>query len=375
MSSKDLAGRSRLYSPMCISGCFGVFVILMCSVNSFAAELTNSPNQPFYQIEIIVFSNQRNTVGDEQWSIAEPVYPADMLLVGAAAANDLQPLNLGQLKQLNEYQKMLESAASNVASTGGDDGYLFQSKRRTQRRSTLADEDQALTEDDLLAGITHEFAQNSATLEQPLIDASQSEDAEKDQLNQPLSRKRSANLAHLFTVEREQPVFAALATDELTLNNLAKRINRSSNYKLLFHEAWRQHIPPMENALPALLQGGNQYDELYELDGYITISRSRYLHIDTNLWYTHFVARGGQSSMIMPDNTQSYSLADRTLLQKFPDVNRYESMRNNYLPTQTYSMVQSRKMRSSTLHYLDHPAFGMLIKIEEYNYPATASPD
>jgi hypothetical protein len=374
MSRRDLVNGIRFYLPVCMVRYLSILALLMGMINSVTAELAGSTNQPFYQIEVIVFANQRNTVGDEKWSIAEPVYPADMLLIGNSTDN-LQPLNLGQLKQLDEYKKMLESASADIESTAGENGYLFQSKRRSQGRNTLTDENQSFTEDDLLAGITHEIVQNTATLEQPLGDNMPAEDGVTEHLNQPLTSRRSANLGHLFTAGGESSVFEALAADELTLDNLGKRINRSSNYKLLFHKAWRQHIPPMEKALPALLQGGNRYDGLYELDGYITISRSRYLHIDTNLWYTHFVARGGQSSMIMPDNTQSYPLADRRLLQKYPQVKRYESMRNNYLPAQTYSMIQSRKMRSSTLHYIDHPTFGMLIKIEEYQYPAPASLD
>ena len=35
-------------------------------------------------------------------------------------------------------------------------------------------------------------------------------------------------------------------------------------------------------------------------------------------------------------------------------------------PYHVYSMQQSRRMRSGELHYLDHPVFGLAIKVTPY---------
>ncbi|MEM7292150.1 MAG: CsiV family protein [Pseudomonadota bacterium] len=178
----------------------------------------------------------------------------------------------------------------------------------------------------------------------------------------------------------------------------AKTIARSSRYRLLVHQAWRQAGTPLDDAIPVqivagdpvpvfaptnlepqpasddlpqglsvsnpLLTGanaekapvytpppvdgfrpvftrppGNQisnYKQMlaHPLDGTITVALGRYLHVYTNLALTR--SRKGASGTAL----------------------------------QSYIAKGHRRMRSRTLHYIDHPEIGVLVTITPYETDA-----
>jgi hypothetical protein len=364
------------------------FAVLLCMPGVIsAAELNESPEideesqDTWYQIELIVFSNQRITPSTEHWPAQTLRYPASMLTIGPNLDEQTSPRSLNQLKILEADQLLSDTRIDIIGAETSNSEFLFDDPDRgSPDRSSL---DSDLLEDDLLAGLTHERLPevDTTVLEEYIneVDNAFSEimddagEVDKDfievvdEAGELDSLQPSLDL--LFQQDPALQAFRMLPDTEFTLDDMAKRINRSSSYHLLYHAAWRQPVQPMDQAIPILLQAGDQYDAFSELDGIITISRARYLHIDTDLWFTIFSPRSGQASMVMPDNTLNYPEADRELLRQYPEINLFESRRNNYLPVQTYRMVQSRRMRSSTLHYLDHPAFSLLITVEKFSFP------
>ena len=102
----------------------------------------------------------------------------------------------------------------------------------------------------------------------------------------------------------------------------AYTLERSGQYKLLAHLRWRQPGLSKKHARPVKIQGNN-------LEGTVTVSLSRFLHVDFDMLLNRFVPQTGQ----------------------------YRS----------YPFKEHRKMRSDELHYVDHPLVGALIKIERYS--------
>jgi len=115
-----------------------------------------------------------------------------------------------------------------------------------------------------------------------------------------------------------------------------------------------------------LIRGGKHYDNRWELDGTLTLRRSRYLHVDADLWLTEFGQVLAQNSL----NTLPSGISP-DLLEKYPGLAEWQSSRGTYMPTLTHRLQESRRMRSSTLHFLDHPAFGVLIQIDGYEVPVS----
>jgi hypothetical protein len=120
-----------------------------------------------------------------------------------------------------------------------------------------------------------------------------------------------------------QLLLTSLPVSEYQLGNHAEALRRKGLTPLL-HTAWQQRVGNRDNKDWLWLRAGPVY-------GLVRISLGRFLHIDTDL-----ALQTGQG-----DNT--------TLIHS----------------------VDHRRMRSNELHYLDHPAFGMLVLIRPY-VPASA---
>ncbi len=110
------------------------------------------------------------------------------------------------------------------------------------------------------------------------------------------------------------------------------RLEKSGQFRILYHAAWQQPVSPPDAAHPVRLSNGKDFSEAAPetpaLDGSLRLSREKFLQIDLNLLY-HYPAPA-------PDADREPSGSDGLLLQV------------------------SRKLRSGELHYLDHPLIGVL---------------
>lgn len=145
--------------------------------------------------------------------------------------------------------------------------------------------------------------------------------------------------------------FKTLPQDKYTLNAEVEKIKKSPSRRVLLHTAWRQPGMSWEEALnvhltrtiPAVSDsstGAN--DEVIqeglsaesgELEAYIKVILSRYLHVDADIVFRTRPQTGPFDFYI----TESEE----------PEVFRLNQLR--------------RRIRSTELHYLDHPVLGMLI--------------
>lgn len=178
------------------------------------------------------------------------------------------------------------------------------------------------------------------------------------------------------------------------LNDKKSALQQRMGYRVLFHETWLQALvsPTKAPALP--ISGGNAYAEHQELEGYIKLSLNRYLHFETNLWLTEFVANFGQPQEHWPRLPKPFAVTEEESAPQWqetaapsngayipgtgmqagvvPDskwtsgeVDPYaDLLEAPYLIKSIAAMQQKRRMRSSELHYLDHPKLGVLVKIE-----------
>ena len=151
------------------------------------------------------------------------------------------------------------------------------------------------------------------------------------------------------------------------LASALKRMQRSSEYNVIYSRAWRLPDLPKKTAPPVRIQAGLRYTEegqiappivlnqplntssnsavinpqalidvaLYEIDGRIKISLSKYLDVDADLLYRRPVT--------LPD-------ANGLPVREF----------------RQFRLTEYRRMKSKTIHYLDHPLFGMVIGIDRY---------
>ena len=164
----------------------------------------------------------------------------------------------------------------------------------------------------------------------------------------------------------------------LSMDDMRERMAESGHYRTLFHDSWRQPISAREQAVPIYIQGAHMLDvatqgsalaeagfaepvepadsfepglsasglsepdpaefigagiealappaPLPELQGTLTLSESRFLHVEPNLW------------LALHDGDGEHYFA---------------------------SLTQSRRLRVGELHYIDNPRLGVLIKVSQ----------
>jgi hypothetical protein len=177
--------------------------------------------------------------------------------------------------------------------------------------------------------------------------------------------ERESPLNHML-VEDELPVeqmgFVILPKSHWKLSDPAKKLGRQ--YQVLLHSAWRQPITETTQAI--YFQGGKAYHSpesidagqypnfsgttgAYEFEGLLKLRKNRFLHAEVD-----FILQEPAKAEQAEDNATSHSIWLLTRDNWRPDANTQ---------LQSFRLQQSRKMRSKELHYLDHPAMGVLIQI------------
>ncbi len=76
----------------------------------------------------------------------------------------------------------------------------------------------------------------------------------------------------------------------LALSEANEKISRNTAHRVLYHRAWIQSLDNSLAAKAIPIAGGEKYNDHYQLEGHVTISKDRFLHIKTDLWLMEFTA-------------------------------------------------------------------------------------
>ena len=168
--------------------------------------------------------------------------------------------------------------------------------------------------------------------------------------------------------------FRLLPASTYQLSQEVKLLQQSGHYNVLLHTAWRQPGMDRETAIPVHIrkeyvsqveqpvQENNTFSAFGPassaftpppaknvLDGYIRIILSRYLHAQVDLAYTVPTRQNVQT--IPAATTESNA--------------EYRTEKTEIVPLM-FHLNQSRKMRSTEVHYLDHPVLGVIVLATPY---------
>lgn len=178
--------------------------------------------------------------------------------------------------------------------------------------------------------------------------------------------------------------FVRLPDEELQLVKLRERLNSSPGYRTLAHIGWRQPLTRQEkprfvhvssnsrrkhtalmatpdaNIATATASTMAPATPLLTLDGAVAVTLGRYLHVDVDLVYApdEPLPPAPAIAPTSPLPPESNGQIDASAAMGTPSA---------AAPSPTpaipvYRLVQSRRMRSNELHYLDHPLFGVVIQ-------------
>lgn len=174
---------------------------------------------------------------------------------------------------------------------------------------------------------------------------------------------------------------ALLPASEHEFRGKAAYMARNGGYRILFHERWWQPIPEGQTLRPIILDHSGDGGSWPRLQGSISLSRSRFLHLSTRLWLN----TDGESfpenwRMPSPPRGPASLLLDRTdaraltwllapgVLPPAVDRQLFPPLPARAEPPEwpwqhAITLEQQRRMRSGEVHYLDHPRLGLIIKL------------
>lgn len=153
-------------------------------------------------------------------------------------------------------------------------------------------------------------------------------------------------------------------TAPLRLTAAADRLRRQPGYSVLLHTAWRQPTGDRSRAPWVRLTDGDT--SAATLDGSARLSVSRYLHLDLDLVLIRELALPASAPMT---GTVAIPLAGPGTAVPPPPEGALTYVR------QPFRLIDSRRMRSDEVHYIDHPAFGVLALATAYRPPQPAAPE
>lgn len=163
--------------------------------------------------------------------------------------------------------------------------------------------------------------------------------------------------------------FTMLNDNELELTEAKDSLVKRTGNRVILHTAWRQKLDENEQTSIRLL-GGQSYNvrsnfsgsnEIAELDGTLTISRTRYLHVKSDLIFHEPV-------VVLKQNSQQAQPTHR--VKPIPGSKNWERQRDALL--KGFRLQANQKLKKDDVVYLDHPAFGVLIKVSDAKAPSNA---
>lgn len=158
------------------------------------------------------------------------------------------------------------------------------------------------------------------------------------------------------------------------LEQAKAKLERARGQRVLFSRRWEQGILNKENAPYIYLRGGESSGSHRELEGSIQISVERYLHVKANLWLSKFMEGNPPSAIRSTISMDGDPLAEeydssfeepleRIVLPEIP-FKTFQSYQQHGPIESVYLLKQERRLRSRETHYIDHPAMGIILRIE-----------
>lgn len=306
----------------------------------------------WYRVEIVIFKQKRPLPSDEFWPLEDIRYPHNMVAVAPYSDSLITPYSLSQVEDLYRTDGFTGRDAGGQSANG----FLF-------KDFMFGDQTNINRNRQLLQSVSRADANFAGRRGNDTSPGSLQYDST------PNSGREIPDISFVMAdalLDSTLPqAFRSLKKDAYTLTDVAGSLQRSSKYELLKHQAWLQPIDATPT--PILIQTGDRYDDLFEIDGTLAFSRSRFLHLDANLWFTQFIPlhdSSGDRQQMMQNQGRTFSDKARN----YPDLVELERHRGTHMAFHTSPLRHSRRMRSSEMHFIDHPFFGVLVKIDKFTY-------
>jgi len=387
-----------------------VGLALTSSISVQAAE-----EKRWFEVEVIIFERlSENSQAKEHWEESD---------LPTLSKKHIDPFSLFlDEKNLVSYQLAVSASNTLLATSSAVPTNDVIDDVITISEITDINSPEIIEEGDLLAFGDDLSLQASDAINTDNIEA---------EISKPIivATKAEIDGAELIAQSQDEEFEIAPASD-LQLSEQVQALKQHANYKLLMHSAWRMPPTIKRRAIPIRIFAGQNYqtrfnpdgspiltpieevqeavivndietntdtaavlmtdeDELtplWQLDGELLIYLDHYLYAETKMYIRQETTREVPVSDVTSDYSTDQQSKEQSLLSlsslaldvkianplvesisELDSEAEIEMQEQAFL--QSYPMKQLRVIRSSEIHYFDHPKFGMLMQIRKYEKP------
>ena len=231
-------------------------------------------------------------------------------------------------------------------------------------------------------------------VEVPLLSANVTK--ELDNLNYQIVLKENSSIENEeeeeIKIDTELPVrFYEKIILRSPVNEVVKKLKLSRGYRVLFESSWYQPVFSRSYSRPVYIEATDNKDKIY---GQLNIYKDRYLHSEITLRFSNLTNKENIQVKVKPINfnsilediTKSETIPNDdgsywmdTILSQIKIRSRYFNENNINLDRiklvkkpiankkvyfeDLYELKEERKMQEEEFYYVDHPYFGVLIRI------------
>ena len=168
-----------------------------------------------------------------------------------------------------------------------------------------------------------------------------------------MDRELPEDIVHLRGGDSSD-AYVSLPAQERLLNDQASALEQKTDYQVLIQRAWR--MPVSENGRPVAISASIDGSEPLLLDGTVTVTQERFLHVDVDLWLNKLALADIYGS-------QDGLFEEEILAESGPLVKLHEGAPPMRI-AENFQLKQRRRIKSSKdVHYIDSPEIGVLIKL------------
>tara|TARA_B100000579_G_C22784934_1_gene831366 strand:- start:370 stop:1194 length:825 start_codon:yes stop_codon:yes gene_type:complete len=156
------------------------------------------------------------------------------------------------------------------------------------------------------------------------------------------------NIEAIPTLELKKSVFEIDSAREFSLSVEVSKIARSRDFRVISTKSWFQDIKDIDEA--ELIFIDSDFFKGTRIFGFFQLYKERFVHFNSKLYL----------SELDPLFTQEEKLiVGKNVFNDEKELDIFEEKNQKVL----FEVKHSKKFRSGELHYVDHPKFGMLVKL------------
>ncbi len=166
--------------------------------------------------------------------------------------------------------------------------------------------------------------------------------------------------------------YIALPISERMLNNQVTALEKNRRYQVISQKAWRMPVNSESGKQPIEIRTAISGQDSLLLDGTISVSEERFLHVDIDLWLNKLSPESLYSSLSGKTHNYEQKTSD-ALASSYRGSDNLIRLHDGSPPLRTtdnFQIKQRRRIRNiKEIQYIDSPEIGVLFKLTPYDRP------